>query len=256
MPPMEKTLDFPGRRVLVTGASRGIGRAIALAFAGSGAGVSICARGAADLEKTRSEIAARGVPAYAARCDLRDAADVERMVRDAGRALGGIDVLVNNASGFGAGDGEDAWEASLSVDVLSAVRASRAALPHLEGRPGATILHIASIWGFRHSARVPAYAAAKAAIMNYTASQAAALAPRRIRVNAIAPGSIEFPGGTWEKRRLAADPLYATVVATIPWGRMGTPEEVADVALFLASPQARWITGQTIAVDGGQLLGG
>jgi 3-oxoacyl-[acyl-carrier protein] reductase len=137
------------------------------------------------------------------------------------------------------------------------VRASHAALPLLEkSGEGASIIHISSISGFRASTRTPAYAAVKAAMISYTASQAAMLAPQRIRVNGIAPGSIEFPGGTWDKRRLAGDPLYARVLKGIPFGRMGTPEEIAEVALFLASSHARWITGQTIVVDGGQLLGG
>ncbi len=247
--------DFGGKRVVVTGASRGIGRAIALAFAAAGAGVSICARGAATLERTRAEIAAHGMPTHAAACDLANAPDVQRYVAEAGAALGGIDVLVNNASGFGIGDDEAGWAAGLSVDVMAMVRASQAALPMLQAATGSSIINISSIAGFRASVRAPAYGAVKAAMVHYTASQAAALAPKRIRVNCIAPGSIEFPGGHWEQRRLANDPLYAQILGKIPFGRMGTPEEIAEVALFLASTHARWITGQTLAVDGGQLLG-
>ena len=247
--------DFQGKRVLVTGGSRGIGRAIALGFAGAGAAVSICARGAAALDATRLEIAAHGPRAHAGVCDLADGAAIMRYVADAAAALGGIDVLVNNASGFGMGDDEAGWAAGLSVDVMAMVRASHAALPLLEQAAGSSIIHIASISGLRPSTRTPAYAAVKAAMISYTASQAAMLAPRRIRVNCIAPGSVEFAGGIWEQRRLADDPLYARVLAGIPFGRMGTPEEIAEVALFLASSHARWVTGQTIAVDGGQLLG-
>jgi 3-oxoacyl-[acyl-carrier protein] reductase len=117
-------------------------------------------------------------------------------------------------------------------------------------------VHIASISGFRASTRAPAYAAVKAAMMSYTASQAAMLAGSGVRVNCIAPGSIEFPGGVWDQRKQAGDALYARTLKGIPFGRMGTPEEVAEVALFLASPHARWVTGQVLAVDGGQLLGG
>ena len=135
------------------------------------------------------------------------------------------------------------------------VRASHAALPALGRQAGSSILHIASISGLRASTRTPAYGAVKAAMMHYTSIQAAMLAPQGIRVNCIAPGSIEFPGGSWERRRLAGDPLYDKVLASIPFGRLGTPEEIAEVALFLASPHARWVTGQTLAVDGGQLLG-
>ena len=162
-------------------------------------------------------------------------------------------MLVNNTSGFGMGDDEAAWAAGLSVDIMATVRATQAALPMLERSIGSSIINISSISGFRPSLRAPGYAAVKAAMINLTTSQAAALARKGIRVNCIAPGSIEFPGGYWEERRLAQDPLYAQVLGRIPFGRLGTPEEIAEVALFLASSHARWITGQTIAVDGGQL---
>ncbi|MBW8269161.1 SDR family NAD(P)-dependent oxidoreductase [Caldovatus aquaticus] len=246
-------LDFTGQRVLVAGGSRGIGRAIALGFARAGAGVSICARGAEALEAARAEIAAAGRPAHAAVCDLADAAAIARWVEQAAAALGGIDVLVNNASGFGMGDDEAGWAAGLAVDVMATVRASRAALPHLRASRGC-IVNIASISGLRPSVRTPAYAAVKALVINYTTSQAAALAREGIRVNAVAPGSIEFPGGVWERRKAADPQLYDRILRSIPFGRLGTPEEVAEVVMFLASPLARWVTGQTIVVDGGQLL--
>jgi len=250
------SFDFHGKRVLVAGGSRGIGRSIALGFAAAGADVSICARGAGALEATRAELARHGHRAHAAPCDLADAAEVAGYVADAQAALGGIDVLVNNASGFGMGDDEAGWAAGLSVDVMAMVRASHAALPALEASPGSCIVHISSISGFRPSTRAPAYAAVKAAMMSYTTSQAALLASHGVRVNCIAPGSIEFPGGVWDQRKRAGDALYARTLKGIPFGRMGTPEEVAEVALFLASPHARWVTGQVLAVDGGQLLGG
>ena len=249
------TPEFLNKRVVVTGASRGIGRAIALAFAAAGADVSICSRGRAALDSTRNEIARHGRAAHAAVCDLADGSAVTRYVNEAGTALGGIDILVNNASGFGMGDDDEGWAAGLAVDVMAMVRASRAAIPLLEASPGSSIINVSSISAFRASTRAPAYGAVKAAMVHYTTSQAAALSRKGIRVNCIAPGSIEFPGGHWEQRRLANDPLYGQILAKIPFGRMGTPEEVAEVALFLASPRARWITGQTIAVDGGQLLG-
>jgi 3-oxoacyl-[acyl-carrier protein] reductase len=164
-------------------------------------------------------------------------------------------VLVNNASGFGMGDDEAGWTAGLSVDVMATVRASRAALPHLKASQGC-IVNTTSISGYRASARTPAYAAVKALVINYTSSQAAALARDGVRVNAVAPGSIEFPGGLWERRRADDPKLYDRILRSIPFGRLGAPEEVADVVLFLASPLARWVTGQTIVVDGGQMLGG
>ena len=250
------SFDFKGRRVVVAGGSRGIGRAIALGFAAAGAQVSLCARGAAALEATRDDLARHGGHVHAAVCDLADGAAVTRYVGEAAQALGGIDVLVNNASGFGMGDDEAGWAAGVAVDVMAMVRASHAAVPWLEkSTQGPSVLHISSISGFRASSRAPAYAAVKAAINSYTGSQAAMLARRGIRVNAIAPGSIEFEGGVWAQRRAAGDPLYERTLKGIPFGRMGLPEEVADVALFLASPHARWVTGQVLAVDGGQLLG-
>jgi 3-oxoacyl-[acyl-carrier protein] reductase len=248
-------LDFSGRRALVAGGSRGIGRAIAIAFAQAGAAVSICARGEAALAATARELEAYGHAVHTSVCDLSDGTAIDRWVDDAARTLGGIDVLVNNASGFGAGDTEDGWAISMQVDVMAVVRASRAALPHLERGSGPSIVNISSISALRPSLRTPAYGAAKAAVNHYTGSQAAALAKKGIRVNAVAPGSIEFPGGVWDQRKKADPALYGRILAGIPFGRLGEAGEVADLVLFLASPHARWITGQSIAVDGGQMLG-
>ena len=246
--------EFGSKRVVVCGGSRGIGRSVALGFAAEGAAVSICARGPGPLEETRKEVEAKGVPAHAAPCDLADGPAVLAYVEAAAQALGGIDVLVNNASGFGSQDTEEGWAAGLSVDVMATVRASRAALPHLERSRGC-IVNVSSISGFMPSTRTPAYAAVKALLVNYTASQAQMHAPKGIRVNGVAPGSIEFPGGSWEKRRTSDPKLYGSILAGIPFGRLGTPEEVAEVVLFLASPRARWVTGQTVIVDGGQMWG-
>ncbi|KPF48456.1 3-oxoacyl-ACP reductase [beta proteobacterium AAP121] len=252
--------DFKGRRVLVAGGSRGIGRAIALNFAAAGADVALCARGAEALESARQDIARHGGRVHAAVCDLAQAADIEAWVPAAAEALGGIDVLVNNASGFGMADDEDGWASGLAVDVMAMVRCSRAALPWLvqaaAGLPGgASIVHVSSISAQRPSVRAAPYAAVKAAMNSYTGSQAARWCREGVRVNAIAPGSVEFPGGVWEQRKTDNPALYERTRASIPAGRMGTPDEIAEVALFLASAHARWITGQVLTVDGGQLLG-
>jgi 3-oxoacyl-[acyl-carrier protein] reductase len=248
-------IDLKGKRAVVAGGSKGIGRSIALGLAEAGAAVSICARGRRALDATAAEIGARGVAAHAAECDLADKAAIPRYIAAAAEALGGIDILVNNASGFGATDDEDGWARSLDIDVMATVRASHAATPFIEQAGGGAILNISSISGYRASTRSAPYAAVKAAVINYTLSQALMLAPMKIRVNAIAPGSIEFPGGVWDQRKTADPKLYNAILRSIPWGRLGRPEEVASVAVFLVSDAAAWVTGQTLIVDGGQILG-
>ena len=246
------SLDVTGKRVVVAGGSRGIGRSIALAFAQGGAKVSICARGAEALEATRQEIAASGAFAHAQTCDLANEAEIARYIPSAAAALGGIDVLVNNATAGAVGDDEAAWEESLSVDLLAVVRASRAAQPFLEKGHDPTIINISSGSGLNPSVRTPAYGAAKGAVIHYTRTQAATLASKGIRVNCVAPGSIEFPGGGWERRKSEEPALYNQVLASMPAKRLGRPEEVASVVLFLASPLAIWVTAQVIGVNGGQ----
>jgi 3-oxoacyl-[acyl-carrier protein] reductase len=248
-------ISVKGKRAVVAGGSRGIGRSIALALAEAGAAISICARGRGPLDKTSAEIAARGVKTHAGVCDLADKDAIATYIAAAADSLGGIDILVNNASGFGSTDDEDGWARSLDIDVMATVRASRAAIPFIERAGGGAILNISSISGYKASTRTAPYAAVKAAVINYTMSQALMLAAKKIRVNAIAPGSIEFPGGMWEQRKTANPQLYNAILRSIPWGRLGAPEEVANAALFLCSDAASWVTGQTLTVDGGQMLG-
>jgi 3-oxoacyl-[acyl-carrier protein] reductase len=245
-------ISFKGRSVVVAGGSRGIGRSIALAFAAAGANVSICARGEEALRATEKEMRTAkeaGASVHAAACDLADGEAIKAYIDSAAAALGGIDVLVNNASAFGRSDDEAGWAASIGVDLMAPVRASYAALAHLEKRAG-SIVHVAALAGLRPSVRTPPYGAIKAAIIQYTTTQAAQLAPKKIRVNCVAPGPIYFKGGTWDLNRREKPELYQHVLARCPFGRMGTPEEVANVVLFLASDAASWVTGQTIAVDG------
>ncbi len=246
-------ISFKGKKVLVGGGSRGIGRSIAHAFAASGADVAICARGSDGVKAAESELKQHGTKVFGIACDLGDEAQVARYVTESAKALGGIDVLVNNASGIGMQDDEAGWQASVNIDLFATARATRAAIPFLEKSKG-SIINISSISGLMAVPRSLPYAAVKAALINYTMGQALALAPKEIRVNCIAPGSIEFPGGIWANRKTEAPELYQRVLASIPWGRMGAPEEIAGVALFLASDLARWVTGQTIVADGGQSL--
>jgi 3-oxoacyl-[acyl-carrier protein] reductase len=197
-------------------------------------------------------LAAHGGVVHAAACDLSKDVEIARYIPEAAAALGGIDVLVNNATAGAVGDTEEAWEESLSVDLLAVVRASRAALPFLEKGREPTIINIASGSGLNPSVRTPAYGAAKGAVIHYTRTQAATLAMKGIRVNCVAPGSIEFSGGSWEERRTSDPALYNQVLKAMPAGRLGRPEEVASVVLFLASSLSNWVTAQVVGVNGGQ----
>jgi len=246
-------ISFRGKKVVVGGGSRGIGRSIALAFAAEGADVAICARGPEGLKAAEAQLREHGAKVFGMSCDLGDESQVARYVNEAANVLGGINVLINNASGVGVKDDESGWLVSIDVDLLGTVRATRAAIPHLEKTKG-NIINISSISGLMAVPRSIPYAAVKAALINYTMGQGLALAAKHIRVNAIAPGSIEFPGGIWDRRKTSDPELYQRILKNIPWGRYGSPDEIARVALFLAGDLASWVTGQTIVVDGGQSL--
>jgi 3-oxoacyl-[acyl-carrier protein] reductase len=162
--------------------------------------------------------------------------------------------LINNASGFGGGDTEAGWEAGIKVDLMATVRAGHSALPFLWQSANPALVNVTSSAALRPSTRTQSYAAIKAAVAHYTASNVLTLAPDWIRVNAVAPGSIEFPGGSWEERKTSDPEVYERILHSVPFGRLGTPEEVANFVLLLASSYAGWITGQTLVVDGGQVL--
>jgi 3-oxoacyl-[acyl-carrier protein] reductase len=246
-------IDFTGKKAIVCGGSRGIGKAIALGIAEAGGDVSICARDVATLEKAKAEIARHGHKVHVASVDLAKGGAVRGYVKEALAALGGLDVLVNNASAFGNTDDDHGWTSSLQIDMLAIVHATQEALPALQKSRG-SVVNISSISAHHPAARQPPYGAIKAAVIHYTTTQAAMYAKDLVRVNCIAPGSIEFPGGVWDRRKTENPALYNATLKSIPFGRMGLPEEVANVALFLASPLASWVTGQTIAVAGAQGL--
>lgn len=249
-------LGLEGARCVVLGGSKGIGRSIALALADEGANVATCARSEEALRVAESELAAKGVKVHAAPCDVGEPAELEDFLNAAREALGGVDVLVHNASALAVGPTLEDWEACLRVDVMGGVRAAEQVMPWMEETGGGSILFVSSISGLEcDPAPDYGYTAGKAALIAHAKKLAVMNAPRGIRVNAIAPGSIEFPGGGWDVIRQEQPDLYGIVKGSIPWGRLGTPEEVADVAVFLVSPRAGWIAGECVSVDGGQHKG-
>lgn len=249
---MDLALD--GKVAIVTGSSRGIGRAIAFALAREGVRVAVCARGAEALEATRRELP--GGPHLAIVADVATSSGVEHVVAETIRTLGGVDLLVNNVGGSGARHFDEADEADFRAtfdrNFWPALRMSQRVLPALRARGGGAIVIVSSVWG-REAGGAPAYNVAKAAEISLAKAMARDLAKDRIRVNSVAPGSILFPGGGWARRQ-AADPsaIAAFVDRELPFGRFGRPEEVAEVVAFLCSARAAWIHGACIPVDGGQ----
>ncbi len=250
-------LELEGRAALVTGSSRGIGRAIATALAREGVRVCLSARGAEGLEATAAELRASGAEVVTVAGDVATPEGAAAAVDTAVRAFGALDLLVNNVGGSGGVGAFDVatapqWKDVLDRNLLAAVWCSQHAVEHMKARGGGCIVHINSIYGREYGTSAP-YTAAKAGLTALTKEMAIDLARHRIRVNGVAPGSILFPGGSWDRRRRTQpEKVEKLVREELPWGRFGTPEEVADVVVFLCSERARWVTGATIPVDGGQ----
>lgn len=246
-------LELAGKVALVTGASRGIGRGIATRLAAEGAHVVFCARGAADLDAATAAAPETTIGVVA---DVSTPDGASLAVDAAVERFGGLDIVVNNVGGSGARsfDDMDADDLAsvLGKNLFAAVHVSRAALPALRARGGGVIAMIASVWG-REAGGGPSYNVAKAAEISLAKAMARDLARDRIRVFSIAPGSTVFPGGSWE-RRLRDDPkgMAAFIERELPFGRLGTVDEIADVTAFLVSPRASWVVGACVAVDGGQ----
>lgn len=250
-------LELTGKRALVTGATRGLGRAIAARLAEEGCALAICARDPDEVERAAEELRSRGVAVHAGAVDITDAGALERFVAAAGETLGGLDLLVANAGGAAGGSrlGDttaDDWRTTFDLNVVHAAVAARAALPLMRAAGGGAMVFIASISGTRPQPRAQ-YAAAKAAEIHLAASLGREFGPDGIRVNALSPGSILFPGGGWDERRKSDPTAFEEWVRDeFPLGRLGRAEEVADVACFLLSARASWISGTDIVVDGAQ----
>jgi NAD(P)-dependent dehydrogenase (short-subunit alcohol dehydrogenase family) len=244
--------SLAGRVAVVTGAGRGIGKAIALGLADAGADVVVAARTASDIEATASEVTAKGRKALAVPTDVRQSDQVDNLVGKAVAQFGTIDIQVNNAGGYFVAStmqlSEGGWDAIIRENLKSVFLCSKAAAKVMMEHKKGTIISIASVVGFRAYSSNPAYGAAKAAIINFTKTLAIDLAPYNIRVNAIAPGFIATPGSV---QLLEVDTVLKAMVDRIPLGRLGQPEEVAQGVVYLASDASSYVTGQTLLIDGG-----
>lgn len=249
-------LGLRGKNAIVTGATRGIGRAIAETLADEGCNVSICARDQASVAATVAALAKKGVRATGQALDVRDGAALKVWIAAAGGELGGLDILVSNVSAMGGLAGDEGWRRYFEIDLMGTVHAVEAAVPLLEKSGAAAIVQIASIAAIEVGHDVfpdgflQAYGAMKAALINYVAEISRTLGPRGIRANAVSPGQIYFPGGVWHKREQEGNPMYQKALAKIRVGRFGRPEDVARAVAFLASPAAGFISGANLVIDG------
>lgn len=258
-------LELSGKAALVTGASRGLGYAIAETLLNEGASVCLCARGQADLDAAVARLSSRlpssgastGSRVTSIRADVATEDGAKAAVEETIRALGGIDILVNNVGGSaGAGSFDAAspaqWRAVVDANLFSTVWCSQRAVEHMRAHGGGAIVHVSSISGREYASSAP-YATTKSGVIALAKEMAVDLARYGIRVNSVAPGSILFPGGSWERRQRQDPARIAKMIAEeLPWKRFGTPEEVGAAVAFLCSPKASWVTGACLPIDGGQ----
>jgi 3-oxoacyl-[acyl-carrier protein] reductase len=243
-------LGLKGLRAVVTGGTKGIGRAIAATLAAEGAHVAFCARNAAEVDKTSADFAPYGVKVVGRAVDVADGAALAAFVNEAAAELGGLDIVVANVSALAIPNDEANWQRTFDVDMMGTVRLVNAAMPHLERSQHASIVTISSVSGREIDFASGPYGAFKAAIVHYTQGLAYHLAGKHIRANTVSPGNTYFAGGVWEQIEQGNPELYKLALSLNPTGRMGTPQEMANAAVFLASPAASFISGTNLVVDG------
>ena len=243
-------LHLNGLNALVTGGTKGIGRAIAHTLSAEGANVAFCARNPEGVQAAMPELSGLGGKVFGEAVDVGDGPALKAWVARAAASLGGIDIVVANVSALAIANDEAGWQRGFEVDMMGTVRLVDAAMPWLEKSAHAAIVTIASVSGREIDFAAGPYGAFKAAIVHYTQGLAFHLAGKRIRANSVSPGNTYFEGGVWNQIEVGNPKLYAEALALNPTGRMGTPQEMANAAVFLASPAASFITGTNLVVDG------